>query len=92
MRDSITPLEEGRTLGVNIRRYENVIATMSYEIRSLDTERLIDKQNIEHFVSSGDNIYATIDVSSIVEKDTEYLLIIELVSEKHGNIYYYTRI
>lgn len=92
MRDCITPLEEDRTLGVNIKKYENVIATMSYEIRSLDTERLIDKQSIDHFVSSGDNIYATIDVSNIVEKDTEYLLIIELVSEKHGNIYYYTRI
>ncbi|MBQ6815152.1 MAG: hypothetical protein IJP13_06405 [Lachnospiraceae bacterium] len=92
MRDCITPLDEQRTLGVNIRRYGNVIATMSYEIRSLDTERLIDKQNIEKFVTSGDNIYATIDVSNIVEKDTEYLLIIELVSEKHGNIYYYTRI
>ena len=92
MRDCITPLEEGRTLGVNIKKYDNVIATMSYEIRSLDTERLIDKQSISNFVLSGDNIYATIDVSNIVEKDTEYLLIIELVSEKHGNIYYYTRI
>lgn len=92
MRDCITPLEEERTLGVNIKKYDNVIATMSYEIRTLDTERLIDKQNISNFVSSGDEIYATIDVSSIVEKDTEYLLIIELVSEKHGNIYYYTRI
>ena len=92
MRDCITPLEEERTLGVNIKKYDNVIATMSYEIRTLDTERLIDKQNISNFVSSGDEIYATIDVSSIVEKDKEYLLIIELVSEKHGNIYYYTRI
>ena len=92
MRDCITPLEEERTLGVKIKRYDNVIATMSYEIRTLDTERLIDKQNISNFVSSGDDIYATVDVSSIVEKDKEYLLIIELVSEKHGNIYYYTRI
>ena len=92
MRDCITPLEEERTLGVTIKKYDNVIATMSYEIRTLDTERLIDKQNISNFVTSGDEIYATIDVSSIVEKDKEYLLIIELVSEKHGNIYYYTRI
>ena len=92
MRDCITPLEEDRTLDINIKKYENVIATMSYEIRSLDTERLIDKQNISNFVTSGDNISATIDVSNIVEKDTEYLLIIGLVSEKHGNIYYYTRI
>ena len=92
MRDCITPLEEDRTLGVNIKKYDNVIATMSYEIRTLDTERLIDKQNISNFTASGDTIYATIDVSNIVEKDKEYLLIIELVSEKHGNIYYYTRI
>ena len=92
MRDSITPLEEGRTLGITIRKYGNVIAAMSYEIRTLDTKRLIDKRDIDKFVTSGDNVYASIDVSSIVEKDTEYLLIIRLVSEKHGDIYYYTRI
>lgn len=92
MRDSITPLEEERTLEMTIRKYGNVIASMSYEIRTLDTERLIDKQDIEKFVTAGDDVYASIDVSSIVEKDTEYLLIIKLVSEKHGDIYYYTRI
>ena len=27
MRDCITPLEEDRTLGVNIKKYDNVIAT-----------------------------------------------------------------
>lgn len=92
MHDSITPLEDDRSVGVTIKRYGNVIATMSYEIRTLDMERLIDKQNIEKFVSAGDNIYATIDASRILETDTEYMLIIKLVSEKHGDIYYYTRI
>ena len=92
MRDSITPIEDDRTLAITIRKYGNVIATMSYEIRTLDTERLIDKQDISKFVSSGDEVLASIDVSSIVEKDKEYLLIIKLVSEKHGDIYYYTRI
>lgn len=92
MHDSITPLEEDRSIGVTIRKYDNVIATMSYEIRTLDMERLIDKQNIEKFVTSGDKIYATIDASRILETETEYMLIIKLVSEKHGDIYYYTRI
>ncbi len=92
MHDSITPLEDDRSVGVSIKKYGNVIATMSYEIRTLDMERLIDKQNIEKFVSAGDSIYATIDASRILEEDTEYMLIIKLVSEKHGDIYYYTRI
>lgn len=92
MHDSITPLESDRSIGITIKKYDNVIATMSYEIRTLDTERLIDKQNIDRFVSNGDYIYATIDATRIMEYDTEYMLIIKLVSEKHGDIYYYTRI
>ncbi len=92
MHDAITPLESDRSIGITIKKYDNVIATMSYEIRTLDTERLIDKQNIDKFVSNGDYIYATIDASRIMEYDTEYMLIIKLVSEKHGDIYYYTRI
>ena len=92
MHDAITPLEEDRSIGITIKKYDNVIATMSYEIRTLDTERLIDKQNIDKFVSNGDYIYATIDASRIMEYDTEYMLIVKLVSEKHGDIYYYTRI
>lgn len=92
MHDSITPLESDRSIGISIKKYDNVIATMSYEIRTLDTERLIDKQNIDKFVYNGDYIYATIDASRIMEYDTEYILIIKLVSEKHGDIYYYTRI
>ena len=92
MHDAITPLEDDRSVGMTIKKYDNVIATMSYEIRTLDMERLIDKQNIEKFVSAGDYIYATIDASRILETDTEYMLIIKLVSEKHGDIYYYTRI
>ncbi len=90
--DAITPLESDRSIGVTIKKYDNVIATMSYEIRTLDTERLIDKQNIEKFLVSEDSIFATIDASRILESDTEYMLIIKLVSEKHGDIYYYTRI
>ena len=92
MHDSITPLESDRSIGVTIKKYGNVIATMSYEIRTLDMERLIDKQTIDKFVTAGDNIYASIDASRILETDTEYMLIITLVSEKHGEIYYYTRI
>ena len=92
MHDSITPLEADRSIGVTIKKYDNVIASMSYEIRTLDMKRLIDKQNIEKFVTSGDKIYATIDASRILETETEYMLIIKLVSEKHGDIYYYTRI
>lgn len=92
MHDAITPLEDDRSIGVTIKKYDNVIATMSYEIRTLDTERLIDKQNIDKFVITEDSVYATIDASRILESDTEYMLIIKLVSEKHGDIYYYTRI
>lgn len=44
MRDSVTPIGENRSVSFKVDMYGNVIAGISYELRSLDTERLIEKQ------------------------------------------------
>lgn len=92
MRDVITPLDSERQLPITIYRYDNNIAGISYEVRSLDTSRLIESVDLEHWDVDDSYSHATLDISTIPDRDTEYLLIIRLTTEKHGSIYYYTRI
>ncbi|NLL93325.1 MAG: hypothetical protein GX225_04145 [Clostridiales bacterium] len=92
MRDCITPVESDRTLSMNINIYDNVIAGISYELRSLDTERLIEKTNVPDYSVAGDSAKTTLNLSSMMEENEEYLLILKIVTEKHGEINYYTRV
>lgn len=92
MRDVITPLDSTRQLPITIYRYDNNIAGIAYEVRSLDTKRLIESVELDHWEADDSASHAVLDISPIPDKDTEYLLIIKLTTEKHGSIYYYTRI
>lgn len=92
MRDVITPLSSDRQLSISIYRYDNNIVGISYEVRSLDTARLIEDVALEEWQVNDSDVTAVLDISTIPEKDEEYLLIIKLTTEKHGNIYYYSRI
>ena len=92
MRDVITPLDSSRQLPITIYRYDNNIAGISYEVRSLDTSRLIESVDLDHWEADDYSSSAVLDISPIPDKNTEYLLIIRLTTEKHGSIYYYTRI
>lgn len=92
MRDVITPLDSKRQLPITIYRYDNNIAGISYEVRSLDTSRLIESVDLDHWEADETSSHAILDISTIPDRDTEYLLIIKLTTEKHGSIYYYTRI
>lgn len=92
MRDVITPLDSTRQLPITIYRYDNNIAGISYEVRSLDTSRLIESVDLDHWDADDTSSNAVLDISPIPDKNTEYLLIIRLTTEKHGSIYYYTRI
>lgn len=91
MRDTITPIGEDRRLPLQIQTYETRIDGISYEIRSMDMDRLIADAQVENYQQEKGQISATLQIQNLLDKNTEYLLIIELVSGKK-NIYYYTRI
>lgn len=89
MRTAITPYGSDGKIELDIERYENVIAGISYEIRSADTKRLIVAEEVKEWVSDGNDMYVTINTSSIMQEEEEYLLTVKLVTETHGNVYYY---
>lgn len=92
MRDAVTPYDGTGVVEFEIERYANVIAGISYEVRSTDTSRLIDSREVKEWVTDGESIYVSLEMSSILQPEEEYLLIIHLITETHGNVYYYARL
>lgn len=91
MRDTITPISDARLLPIQIRMYDTEVDDLSYEIRSLDMDRLIADAKVEDYERANGKIDAVLPIQNLLEKNEEYLLILKL-SAKGDTIYYYTRI
>ncbi len=92
MRDHITPISEDNTISIVIDRYENSIVNISFEIRSIDGERLVQEHTLSYFETEGDQVRVSFELSNMLEDDTEYSFRIQLVTESHEMVNYYTRI
>ncbi|WP_051524661.1 hypothetical protein [Pseudobutyrivibrio sp. MD2005] len=90
MRDAIIPLDSQRNISLSIDSKKYSIDGVSYEIRSLDTQRNIANNELEYTEKDG-IITTSFQAENLIEKNEEYLLIITL-SSGDENIYYYTRI
>lgn len=90
MRDTITPLPENGKLSLRIDPYDNKIKEVSFQIRSLNGERLVQDGNVQ---VSGDKtaVTGTISVENLLEEQTEYQLILQVTAGEQTS-YYYTRI
>ena len=91
MRDTVTPIGTDRILPITIQTYQTAIDTISYEIRSLDAERLIANADVTSYEEKRGRITAQLQIQNLLEEGEEYLLIIQLESGDES-IYYYTRI
>lgn len=91
MRDTITPVGPSRMLPLTIQTYQTPVDAISYEIRSLDAERLIANADVTSYKEKHGKITAELQIQNLLKAGEEYLLIIQLES-KGKEIYYYTRI
>ncbi len=91
IRDTITPLGEDMVLPVEIQAYQNHVEEISYEVRSLDMERLLEQTQIDGYSQTGGEISTEFHIQNLLEQNQEYRLIITL--ECGGEkIRYYTRL
>lgn len=90
-RDTITPLGDGRTLGFTIDKYGNSIDKISFEVRSIDGERLVERTSVEDYDEDAQQINATVTIKDLIENGVEYnwILMLETGGE---TVRYYTRI
>lgn len=91
MRDSITPVNKERILPIEIQTYDAEIEGISYEIRSMNMDRLIADAQVEEYDETKGLIQAKLAIQNLLDENEEYILIIELQTKKNP-IYYYTRI
>lgn len=102
MRDSITPLAEGRKVTVRVDGYGREIAGLAFEVRSVDGNRLIESTKVEEYTiieSTGSDqekteqtIEATFGLKDLIENDKEYMLVIFVTTGDGKEIRYYTRV
>lgn len=92
MRETITVLDEGRSTGFKIDTYGQKIDSIKYEVRSVDGDRLIESTTAEDYKRGTDFITGSITVKDLIDRNTEYEMIIILHTEFREEIRYYTRI
>ena len=70
MRDHITPLESGRRLSFVVEKFGCEISHLSFEVRSVDGERLVESTDIYNYKEDDDELTATITVKDLIEENT----------------------
>jgi len=91
VRDTITPVESGGTLSVSVDSYGSPVESVRYEVRSLDTTRLVQESEVENLSATDDLATAELAIQNLLTEGEEYLLIIEVTSSGESS-YFYTRI
>lgn len=91
MRDSITPIGSDRKIRMSVSTYGETVDGISYEIRSMDGQRLIAEAEVAEYSSSDNVIDADLTMQNILTENTEYMLVFKLNVEDR-NVYYYTRL
>lgn len=92
MRDSITPLASGRKISMCIETYGNSVFEISYEVRSVDGQRLIENTRIPEFLEDQGKIRISFALKDLIENNQEYLLVLLLKTGSGQEIRYYTRV
>ncbi len=94
MRDTITPISSERMLTVKVKNYENYIMGASFELRSQDCERLVERTDVadENIVREEEYTNINITFDNMIDDDREYYLVICLHTDRTENVYFYTRI
>ena len=92
IRDSITPIGENRALSFVVEKFGQEISDVSFEVRSVDGERLIENTSVLNFEEDRDSIQATVYLKDLIDENTEYNFVLILKLAEGREIYYYTRI
>lgn len=92
LRDTLQPVENDRKIGVQIDTYGREMSEISFEVRSLEGERLVESTEVTSYEQQSDVITFDITLKDLVEIDTEYMLVFLVTPEGSTPIRYYTRI
>lgn len=90
--NGITPLYSDRTVDVALYNYGAIVKSISYQVRDIETDQLLEDTVVKTTESKDDFVNATLNIKNLIAKDKEYLLTITVSTDKHESIKYYERI
>lgn len=91
-REALTVLPDDRALNIRISDFDGTISGISYEVRSLDLERLVERTALTEWDTAEGTTTAVLPIQNLLSKNREYLLILSIHTPDSGEIRYYTRI
>lgn len=92
LRDTLLPIEEDRKAAFVIDTYGNEIASLAFEVRSMNGERLVERTEIENYEREDSLIACNITLKDLIDAEKEYMLVILVTLPDGETIRYYTRI
>ncbi len=91
MRASLIPMTTDRSISVSYRANGNDISSVSYEITSPDTGKVVENAKITNFKPDGDYKTATISLAEPILMNREYPIRFTIKTDDR-ELYYYSRI
>ncbi|MCM1175548.1 MAG: hypothetical protein NC341_10915 [Blautia sp.] len=92
LRDTLLPIGSRRNVAFTIDTYGNKMEALSFEVRSIDGERLVESTEIEKYQETEEQIRCEITLKDLISEKKEYMLVLFLKPEGKDTIRYYTRI
>ena len=92
VRESLTPLSAEQALSVIITENENVVKKLKYEVINVSDGKTVEEGAINALDNHKDYKVARITLKESLNKNTEYVFRITLITDHSKRIYYYTRV
>lgn len=92
LREAVLPLPGDRRVKLIVESPNQEVEQLFYEIRSLDTERLIEDAQITDCTQEGAQIQAEFQLKDLLDSGEEYLLVLRLQLERGQEVFYYTHL
>lgn len=92
VRESITPLDREKTFSVQIDENESTIKRLSYELRDISNNKIIEENTITALEKKDSYKVAKIELKEAMDTSTEYGMQITLTTNYSKKIHFYTRI
>lgn len=92
MKDTMAAVSQDHQLNLALEKYNAQVKNVSYEVRTMDQSRLI--QNGQELSGEDDGQYLryTVELKDLLEKEQDYLLILQVETESHPTVYYYMQL
>lgn len=91
IRGNMIPLSKDMTVSLTVQTFQNHIEGISYEVRTMDNQRLLESTQVANFSEKDGLISTQLQIENLLQPDEEYRLILILTCDGE-ELRYYSRL